>query len=73
MKKHLLFVLSVCVVSAVLGQQGKYSLADSIKVNALLDSSKRYINAQPDSALAIANEARELSRKLNLIRGKPLR
>jgi adenylate cyclase len=72
MKKHLLFVLSVFVTTALFGQEGKYSLADSIKVNALLDSSKRYINTQPDSALAIANEARELSREINFPKGEAL-
>ena len=72
MKRHLLFVLSACVVSAAFGQADKYSLSDSVKVIALLDSSKRYINEQPDNALAIANEAKELSREINYPKGEAL-
>jgi len=72
MKKYVLFVLSVGVISFASGQKDKSSLGDSTKVIALLDSSKRYINILPDSALAIANKARELSREINFEKGEAL-
>src|SRR5829696_10251209 len=72
MKKHLLFILAVCVVSIVSGQKSKNSLSDSIKVNALLDSSKPYINTQPDTAIALANEAKKLSQEINYDKGEAL-
>ena len=72
MKKHFLFVLAIYVVSGVFGQKGHHSLGDSTKVNALLDSSKRYINTQPDNAIALANEAKQLSQEINYDKGEAL-
>ena len=72
MGKYFLFVLSLCVISNVFGQTTKYSASDSIKVNALIDSSKLYINTQPDSAIALANQAKELARDINFRKGEAL-
>jgi len=72
MKKHLLFVLSVCVVSGVFGQKGNHSLSDSVKVNALIDSSKQYVNTHPDTALAIANQAKEIAKEINFRKGEAM-
>ena len=72
MKKHLLLALTVCVISGVFGQKSNYSLSDSVKVNALLDSSKLYINTQPDKAIEFANQAKELAHEIDFKKGEAL-
>ncbi|MGN6291678.1 MAG: adenylate/guanylate cyclase domain-containing protein [Chitinophagaceae bacterium] len=70
-KKQLLICISFLAV--IYSQaQPKATLKDSVRVNVLLDSSKHYINTEPDKAISIATEARNLSQEIGFKKGEAL-
>lgn len=72
MKKNLVLVWIVFLMANNVKGQAKNLLGDSIQVNKLLDSSKQYINAEPEKAVTIATEARDLAQKIGFEKGKAL-
>jgi adenylate cyclase len=70
MRTRLLFLATFLIAVAGANGQSEYSLKDSVKVNALLDSGKVYINTDPLKSIALSNEAKELSQKIGFPKGE---
>jgi len=72
MKIGLLLSVILFVVIHANGQAKNPSVQDSTKVNALLDDSKQFINTDPEKAISLATQARELAQKIEFPKGEAL-
>ncbi|HEY0678124.1 MAG TPA: adenylate/guanylate cyclase domain-containing protein [Chitinophagaceae bacterium] len=71
-KSVLILVGCSILVSEAAAQNNEKSLADSVIVHKLLDSSKVYINSDPERSLEIAQEARKLAHGIGFVKGEAL-
>jgi class 3 adenylate cyclase/tetratricopeptide (TPR) repeat protein len=71
MKRNIIVaVVAVIFFQNAFAQDNGNLLRDSVRVNALIDSSKKFINADPDKAIAISEEARALAQKIGFLKGE---
>ncbi|MEP6583766.1 MAG: tetratricopeptide repeat protein [Ginsengibacter sp.] len=73
-KVYFIFLSSICYAQNNTADSLKLLISkggnDTSKVNNLLQLSKAYISSSPQEAVKYSNQARELSEKLNYLRGK---